>query len=101
MTPDEVVKVLNNFLSDSNFPGKSPRAKQALSSAICLIQDYQKLRERVSVEKIFNIILDQEPRGLLGNSTGGGSMIDAYPGEYKLAQSIVTYLQQPTEPIAR
>ena len=51
MTPDEVVKILSNSqiqlisdIADKEFCG------EALSSAISLIQDYQKLRERVSVE---------------------------------------------------
>jgi len=55
MTPDEVVKELealyktgNNFL-EADEP-------EAIRTAISLIQDYQKLRERVSVEKIEEII---------------------------------------------
>ena len=61
MTPDEVVKVLEGML-DGKYPisnvvgnDKSEIVK-ALSSAITFLQDYQKLRERVSVEKIDKII---------------------------------------------
>ena len=43
MTPDEVVAVLNNLLLQM----KMPENKQGLASAISLLQDYQKLRERV------------------------------------------------------
>ena len=60
MTPDEVVKVLEEYFDEANVGGQPNkyliRKQQALSSAISLIQDYQKLRERVSVEKIEQVL---------------------------------------------
>ena len=57
-----------------------------LQSAITLLQDYQKLREKIDMNKIADIMRKIEYR-------------DA-SFEY-LAEQIVTYLQQPTEPIER
>ena len=51
MTPDKVVKNLELFINklDNPSPGGTTLQipKQALQSAITLLQDYQKLRERV------------------------------------------------------
>ena len=92
MTPDEVVKVLKDRLSGINYdtcPNMCGlKGNQALQSAISLIQDYQKLRERVSVEKIDKVI----------NYFGICQEFGSEPEDTKnIAQSIVTYLQQPTE----
>ena len=86
MIPDEVVKVLKAELElckrigiSHHLPNKDMLNRiEALSSAISLIQDYQKLRERVSVEKIAK---------LMGEFNGE-------PEETFLAESltIVTYL---------
>jgi hypothetical protein len=95
MTPDEVVKVLSNLqsqISDLVTSTKAEECEQSLSSAISLIQDYQKLRERVSVEKIEKICFDHI-------SIGTSEYYKMLP--VNLAEAIVTYLQQPTEHITR
>jgi predicted HTH domain antitoxin len=85
----------NQSLSQTSDPdGFMRNENEAYSLAISLIQDYQKLRERVSVEKIAEIISTNE-YNLLGTKTTRGECHN------KSAQAIVTYLQQPTEPIAR
>ncbi len=94
MTPDEVVK---NTLTNAQELGLiaifhsdilSPEEKLALKTAISLLQDYQKLRERIDVKEIRDLLLDQNPiqewESLSQHKT-------------RLAQSIITYLQQPTE----
>ena len=98
MTPDEVVDTINTLLKIKRIgeTGKCDALTletdevEALSSAISLIQDYQKLREKVSVEKIAEIISINE-YNLLGTKTTRGECHN------KSAQAIVTYLQQPTE----
>ena len=101
MTPDEVVKELQKELEyqralldprSEDMNKGSEKLAQAIQSAISLIQDYQKLRERVSVEGVENIIYDK------GNwETLYASDIDVK----NIAKQIVTYLQQPTEHIER
>lgn len=91
MTPDEVVKVLEEIIKYPKQVGDSDTP--ALQSAITLIQDYQKLREKISVEKIeekLKIAIWYE----LPYQEREKNMSSA--NKY-LAQSIVTYLQQPTE----
>jgi hypothetical protein len=82
MTSDEVVskeiEAIENILySDLNL---SEGTKQALQTAITHLQDYQKLREKIDMNKIADIIFEC------------GS---AYPCDK--AKAIVIYLQQPTE----
>ena len=97
MTPDEVVKglqELNIVMENVYWKGQKEHPEKsifisALSSAISLISDYQKLRERVSVEKLVEM--------LMGYQGGCELHIATQPGFNKLSQSIVTYLQQPTE----
>ena len=50
MTPDEVIGKLKN-MAGNTYPAM-PIDSELVFSAITLIQDYQKLRERVSVETI-------------------------------------------------
>ena len=67
------------------------RTVQIANFAISLLQDYQKLRERVSVEKILKIIEDNlecKDDDVIGCHINGKNAS---------AQAIVTYLQQPTE----
>ena len=87
MTPDEVVKVfkeMNRTSKDEevdSWYAFSERIK-ALDSAISIIQDYQKLRERVSVENLEHFIEDYESKnGLFCKLT-----------DREHAQAIVTYL---------
>jgi len=62
MTPDEVVNLLKELTEIrekecGNIPPyRTSKEAIALSSAITIIQDYQKLRERVSVEKIEAVV---------------------------------------------
>lgn len=82
---EDTIKILQMMIDSYNQRGGGYSQKQALTSALSILK-------KIDVSKIFNSILNQKPRGLLGNSTGGGTMIDAYPDEYKLAQAIVDYL---------
>ena len=66
-----------------------------LSTAASLIQDYHKLRERVSVEKIYEIVRKELNKARYDLD---GALIDSYEYQRNQAQAIVTYLQQPTEP---
>jgi hypothetical protein len=91
MTPDEVVKVFEWKIKEIQkkeerypnlvYSGFYTSEKKALTSAISLIQDYQKLREKLSVEKIEKIYRNQPTRDgyYCGNPT-------------KVAQAIITYL---------
>jgi superfamily II RNA helicase len=98
MTPDEVVKNLEMFKEQIERASESRKVNgeyeetyQALQSAISLLQDYQKLRERVSVEKILKIIEDNlecKDDDVIGCHINGKNAS---------AQAIITYLQQPTE----
>ena len=90
MTSDEVVAVLNNLLLQM----KMPENKQGLTSAISFIQDYQKLREKLTLEKIDTEISIVFADYAL-NGQGSRNLTN------DLSQAIITYLQQPTEPIAR
>jgi hypothetical protein len=99
MTPDEVVRHLqhqenniNFWLGDDRSQNKEylEREKQlafrlSLSSAISLIQDYQKLRERVSVG-LKDIILSEMNKHAYRELVGERDAED-------LSQSIVTYLR--------
>ena len=80
MTPDEVVKNLQDLLKDDWDLMRWKEAEQAFRTAISLLQDYQKLRDKIDVGKI------QEA---MRHCDCGYSA--------KVAQAIVTYLLQPTE----
>ena len=75
MTPDEVVKVLEELKElfdiyvidcgcfENHLETNPCKHEIALSSAISLLQDYQKLRERVSVEKIaYQLFAEEFPQ---------------------------------------
>jgi len=85
--------------------GKNPFARESLKIVdfgysdniyvveSSLLQEYQKLRERVSVEKIASVLYNADK-----NISG----VTEPKQEYMIdAQIIVKYLQQPTEPIER
>lgn len=102
MTPDEVVIALKKDLRlckaigiCTHLPDKTMSDKiQALTFAISLIQDYQKLRGKVDKLELIKIA-DKS----LGYNGLGTKMT---PKEIdKMFSAIVTYLQQPTEHIAR
>jgi len=119
MTPDEVVKIISSLDIDCTNPttisqeivthemaldaqdpqlegqiirdesyercGACPNCmfNQVKAEIITDLQDYQKLREKIDADKI---------RGVMGVNC------ESYPAdEYKMANAIVTYLQQPTE----
>ena len=88
MTPDEMVNKLAEILKFT--APLEPSEKQALYSAITQIQDYQKLRERVSVEKIRNLLTEMAHLGCCIYDKDCHENTDG-------AVAIVTYLQQPTE----
>ena len=94
MTPDEVVKVLEEYFDEANVGGQPNkyliRKQTALQSAISLLQDYQKLRERIDTHKITCIIAGLEFKD-------GEKDTIIYEHYKDTAQAIVTYLQQPTE----
>jgi len=89
MTPDEVVNVLKEIKEYGLDPDCFSNAdkQQALSTAISLLQDYQKLREKLNIDKIVaNVPFYQ----------------NIMPVErQEIVKQIVTYLQQPTEPTER
>jgi hypothetical protein len=113
MTPDEVVKELKEVLIEAERfatdifnwspPSFNEERRNVLSSAIALIQDYQKLRERVSVEKLTSLIATTKLG--VGHKFSDSSDYDLYLKDWRiqektiklLAEQIVTYLQQPTE----
>jgi hypothetical protein len=117
MTPDEVVNtiesikkeisLINSYFEDcmevvlhKNDIKLPPITIEALQSAITQIQDYQKLRERVSVERINKIIDDVMPCSCISAYKDRGlTAPDCANHNYKedLSEQIVTYLQQPTE----
>jgi hypothetical protein len=75
---------------DTNYPVETyDTRKQALSTAISLIQDYQKLREKIDVNKIGNIIREN-----LGTHKNFETWLIE---KDNISQAIVTYLKQPTE----
>uniref|UniRef100_A0A6M3LVJ7 Uncharacterized protein n=1 Tax=viral metagenome TaxID=1070528 RepID=A0A6M3LVJ7_9ZZZZ len=92
MTPDEVVNKLPiqavmDCLEACYLANEHPHPMGlALRQAISLLQDYQKLRERINAREIEAIIQ---------------GVCDSLGSPNESAQAIVTYLQQPTEPIAR
>ncbi len=86
MTPDEVVKVLEELSTKYLIPNSKQR--EALQSAIFLLQDYQKLRERVNKEQLWGFLIS------IWNVNK--KFYDAADLD-DLAEQIVTYLQQPTE----
>ena len=106
MTPDEVVKVLEEYydeIKSNRFPNKYLSEKQiALQSAISLISDYQKLRERVDNKDKIEEIIHSISFWHQGKSTHLDYKKECHycndrPWLNKIAQAIVTYLQQPTE----
>jgi hypothetical protein len=80
MTPDEVVKELEIHYQTNCMVGD---IGVAIKSAISFLQDYQKLRERME-----NIKSEKYNKYFC--------VIDK-----NILQAMVTYLQQPTESIAR
>lgn len=110
MTLDEVVSKLKECIDDPDWLWEES-GRTALNTAITLIQDYQKLRERVSVEGIKKVIrkpfiIKRDMQELGYHSKGTVDYISWREdigewGDENLAQAIVTYLQQPTEHIAR
>jgi hypothetical protein len=95
MTPDEVVNTLKemqkNLFDAQALTPIGTRNLQSISSAISLLQDYQKLRERVSVENVMLIIKSDELSDCFKFEE------NKYKYRQRLAQAIITYLQQPTE----
>jgi hypothetical protein len=115
MTPDEVVKVLEQEIKDwqeacASYENTAQEERKeegcaaletlkdieranekiiALKSSISLIQDYQKLMERIDVNKIGNIIKEN-----LGTHKNFETWLIE---KDNISQAIVTYLQQPTE----
>jgi hypothetical protein len=89
MTPDEVVKELKLSIEKDC----ACRACMTIPFAISLLQDYQKLRERVSVEKIKKLLNKNELWVDVGFDIGYATPLVSKD----LSQAIVTYLQQPTE----
>ena len=90
MTPDEVVKELEAlYKTGSNF--LEAGEPEALKIAISLIQDYQKLRERVSVEKIaYQLFAEEFPQEPWADWTRKPQ--GAKQEWFDTAQAIVTYL---------
>ena len=90
MTPDEVVNGLLNLRKEVLGIDETAKNKFSIyNSAISLIQDYQKLRERIDREKIESIINDN-----CRYIADEGKVMFIYGNT---AQAIITYLQQPTE----
>jgi hypothetical protein len=86
MTPDEVVKILQELVH-----AEINEDQEALQSAISLIQDYQKLRERVSVEKIaYQLFAEEFPQEPWADWTRKPQ--GAKQEWFDTAQAIVTYL---------
>ena len=99
MTPDEVVKVLNEMGRTSKEEEVDswyvfPERIKAILFAISLIQDYQKLRELIDKAQVrleqARILSVKEPMQLSDRINLNGIIREA-----------ITYLQQPTEPIER
>jgi hypothetical protein len=96
MTPDEVVAVLKTIREQGALREEEPY----LDFAISLIQDYQKLRERIDVATLaFQFYCldfpDIDKQELLADWQGYSERLRM---NYVIkAQSIVTYLQQPTK----
>jgi len=107
MTPDEVVKKLDDFkqapahfalLVGNEWTDWKAEIIPALSSAISIIQDYQKLREKINVEKIAIALYqaDYVPCKWKDSASSDDKWLYRNTGK-----AIVTYLQQPTEHIGR
>ena len=98
MTPDEVVSKLQLFINklDNPSPGGTTLQipKQSIQSAITFIQDYQKLREKIEIGKLDGE-LSCAYNDWLSTGKDYGDLCSMQ------ADAIVTYLQQPTEPIER
>ena len=91
MIPDEVVKNLQDLLKDDWDLMRWKEAELAFRTAISLIQDYQKLRERIDEGKITEVVRKTKYVGMVKH-------YELVPDWCKsIAQAIVTYLQQPTE----
>jgi hypothetical protein len=95
MTPDEVVKELEilNQLTNIEWYGKE---REAIRSAISLLQDYQKLRERVNsidlpVKELGKIVMFIRHSMFLPENDKLSEL------NKMIREAIVTYLQQPTE----
>ena len=94
MTPDEVVKEMQKRLSEAEkqraeygYPNKEVnKFIEIQKQAISLLQDYQKLRERIHQGK-FAQILHQ----VFTEKVYNEKLFEAQ------GKAIVTYLQQPTE----
>jgi hypothetical protein len=112
MTPDEVVKILENMLTEIACK-QAPKIErletpiydvdfklQALQSAISLLQDYQKLREKIKDKdnRLWAII-----RCNACNGTTDCENSPECPENYDgciaddILKEMQTYLQQPTE----
>jgi len=93
MTPDKVVlpiQAVMDCLEACYFANEHPYPMGlAFRQAVNLLQDYQKLREKIDREKIESIINDN-CRYIVDE----GKVMFIYGNT---AQAIVTYLQQPTE----
>jgi hypothetical protein len=113
MTPDEVVdnlEKLNTVMENVFWKGQKEHPEKtefitAISSAISLLQDYQKLREKIDVDELSFLIYKYET-GLgeelaRANWTAKHFQDKSKINSTPLAEQIVTYLQQPTEPIER
>jgi hypothetical protein len=106
MTPDEVVKQLNFPKKKEHSPNNTTTEKHIIigynhcvDDCQPLIQDYQKLRERVSVEKIRIVINERLKNFPINEDMDGLSSrgVDYQNLLNRTSQQIVTYLQQPTE----
>ena len=105
MTPDEVVKVLEEIFRQKReiekydtgiFVNKTKQEVEALSFAISFLQDYQKLRERVSgidlpVKELGKIVMFIRHSMFLPENDKLSEL------NKMIREAIVTYLQQPTE----
>ena len=104
MTPDEVVTNLEANIEHHNCRNDDQSSCaycQNTISAISLLQDYQKLREKIDVDELSFLIYKYET-GLgeelaRANWTAKHFQDKSKINSTPLAQSIVTYLQQPTE----
>ena len=123
MTPDEVVVILKEFnkapadkalLTGNEWVDWRDKMQEALTLTITLIQDYQKLRERVDVDFLRKVsdkgkemLAICEKENFVFNNLKDRWQKLAFTFYSEIAQlsseaqAIVTYLQQPTEPIAR
>ncbi len=130
MTPDEVVIVLEQEIKDwqeacASYENTAQEERKeegcatletlkdiqranekmvALKSAISLIQDYQKLRDKIDVGKIAGELIEASTfTHTPPNYLNPIKLCFLPSAEIRdiVAQKIVTYLQQPTEHIAR